>query len=122
MVSRLSLSIAAMAPLTGVVSLNAAGAWALTMQECSAKYKAAQTAGTLNGKTWNQFRKDECRATAAAPAKTPSEKAEAPAPPAKSNAVFPRCVDRSVRAQTGASVGEVANGAGECATAIVIGD
>jgi len=85
MVSRLSPFIAAMAALTGVVSLNATGAWALTMQECSAKYKAAQTAGTLNGKTWNQFRKDECGATAAAPAKTPSEKAEAPAPPAKSN-------------------------------------
>ena len=63
MVSRLSLFIAAMAALTGVVSLNATGAWALTMQECSAKYKAAQTAGTLNGKTRNQFRKDECGAT-----------------------------------------------------------
>jgi hypothetical protein len=70
MVSRLSLFIAVMAAFTGVVSLNATGAWALTMQECSAKYKAAQTAGTLNGKTWNQFRKDECGATAAAPAKT----------------------------------------------------
>ena len=69
MVSRLSLFIAAMAALIGVVSLNATGAWALTMQECSAKYKAAQTAGTLNGKTWNQFRKDECGATAAAPAR-----------------------------------------------------
>jgi len=92
MVSRLSLFIAAMAALTGVVSLNATGAWALTMQECSAKYKAAQTAGTLNGKTWNQFRKDECGATAAAPAKIPSEKAEAPAPQDKSNAVFPTAV------------------------------
>jgi len=92
MVRRLLLVIAAMAALTGVVSLNATGAWALTMQECSAKYKAAQTAGTLNGKTWNQFRKDECGATAATPAKTPSEKAEAPAPSAKSNAVFPTAV------------------------------
>ena len=53
---------------------------------------AAQTAGTLNGKTWNQFRKDECGATAAAPAKSPPEKAEAPAPQAKSNAVFPTAV------------------------------
>src|SRR6478735_364933 len=90
MVSRLSLFIAAMA-LTGVVFLNATGASALTMQECSAKYKAAQTAGTLNGKTWNQFRKDECGATAAGPAKTPSEKAES-APQAKSNTVFPTAV------------------------------
>ena len=29
--------------------LTAMPAAALTMQECSAKYKAAQTAGTLNG-------------------------------------------------------------------------
>ena len=39
---------------------------ALTMKECSAKYKAAQTAGTLNGQKWNDFRKAECGAEAAA--------------------------------------------------------
>ena len=66
---------------------------ALTMQECSAKYKAAQSAGTLNGKTWNQFRKDECGVTAAnTPAKGPPEKAQAPTPQAKGNAVFPTAV------------------------------
>ena len=37
---------------------------ALTMKECSAKYKAAQSAGTLQGKTWNDFRKAECGPTA----------------------------------------------------------
>jgi hypothetical protein len=41
-----------------------APAQALTMQECSAKYKAAQASG---GKVkWNEFRKSECSATAAA--------------------------------------------------------
>jgi hypothetical protein len=58
--SRLSLFIAAMA-LTGVPSLNATGAWALTMQKCSAKYKAAQTAGTLNGKTWTSGKTSAAR-------------------------------------------------------------
>jgi len=54
-------------------------ALALTAQECSAKYQAAKTAGTLNGQKWNDFRKAECGAdAAAAPAATP---AAAPAAP-----------------------------------------
>ncbi|MGH6859216.1 MAG: hypothetical protein ACRECY_03105 [Phyllobacterium sp.] len=42
----------------------------LTMKECSAKYQAAKSAGTLGGQKWNDFRKAECSAgaTAAAPA------------------------------------------------------
>jgi len=59
-----------------------APAQALTMQECSAKYKAAKDAGTLNGQKWNDFRKAQCGAdatTAAAPAAAP---APAPAPAA----------------------------------------
>ena len=44
----------------------AAPAQALTMQECSAKYSAAKTAGTLNGQKWNDFRKAECGTDAAA--------------------------------------------------------
>ena len=36
------------------------GAHALTMKECSAKYKAAQDSGTLKGMKWNDFRKAEC--------------------------------------------------------------
>jgi len=38
----------------------------LTMAECSAKYQAAKTAGTLNGMKWNDFRKSECGAGATA--------------------------------------------------------
>ncbi len=41
-------------------------AQALTAQECSAKYQAAKTAGTLNGQKWNDFRKAQCGADAAA--------------------------------------------------------
>jgi hypothetical protein len=80
-------------------------ATALTSKECSAKYQAAKSAGTLNGKTWNEFRKTECAAAPAAatesdtkpaPAKDASKEA-APAKPATSTApastaVFPTAV------------------------------
>jgi hypothetical protein len=35
------------------------GAKGLTMAECSAKYQAAKSAGTLKGMKWNDFRKAE---------------------------------------------------------------
>ena len=66
--------------VSGFAALAAASsAQALTTQECSAKYQAAKTAGTLNGQKWNDFRKAECGSdAAAAPAATP---AAAPAAP-----------------------------------------
>ena len=66
--------------VTGFAALAAtAPAQALTTQECSAKYQAAKTAGTLNGQKWNDFRKAQCGAdAAAAPAAAPTA---APAPP-----------------------------------------
>lgn len=47
-----------------------AGIWAaptsaLTMQECSVKYKQAESTGTLKGMNWNAFRKAECAASSA---------------------------------------------------------
>ena len=60
----------------------------LTAQECSAKYQAAKTAGTLNGQKWNDFRKAQCGADAtpaAAPA-APPPAAAAPAPAAPKEA------------------------------------
>jgi hypothetical protein len=89
-----------------------APAQALTTQECSAKYQAAKTAGTLNGQKWNDFRKAQCGAdatatpAAAAPA-APAAPKEAEAKPKKEaapmaapapaapvgNAMFPNAVD-----------------------------
>ena len=67
--------------VAGVAALAAsAPAQALTAQECSAKYQAAKTAGTLAGQKWNDFRKAQCGADAtpaAAPAAT-EKKAEKP--------------------------------------------
>ena len=57
-----------------LAAFAAAPAKALTMQECSAKYQAAKSAGTLNGQKWNDFRKAQCAADAtpaAAPAAAP---------------------------------------------------
>ena len=82
---------------------------ALTTQECSAKYQAAKTAGTLAGQKWNDFRKANCgadatatpaAAPAAAPAPAPAPKeakkeaapAVAPALPT-GPAIFPNAVD-----------------------------
>ena len=65
-----------------------APAQALTPQECSAKYQAAKSAGTLGGQKWNDFRKAQCGADAtpaAAPAAAPPA-AAAPAPAAPKQA------------------------------------
>ena len=79
-----------------------APAQALTMSECSAKYKAAKSAGTLNGMNWNNFRKAECGTNAtpaAAPApaapkeaKTQAAPTAAPALPSGS-AIFPTAIN-----------------------------
>lgn len=86
-----------------------APAQALSMQECSAKYQNAKSAGTLNGQDWKTFRKTQCAAAEATPAAAPAAApaapapttaakkeaapAPAPAPVATGNAVFPSAVD-----------------------------
>jgi hypothetical protein len=43
------------------VLLIGGSAQALTMQECSAKYRSAKAASALNGMNWNDFRKSQIR-------------------------------------------------------------
>jgi hypothetical protein len=104
------------AAVLAAVTLQGTSAHALSMADCSAKYKAAKAANTLNGMKWNDFRKANCgtdasaapaaatpaaAAPAAAPAPTASAPAAAPAPKpapaaapvATGNAVFPSAVD-----------------------------
>jgi hypothetical protein len=104
------------AALSGCALATASGpAQALTAQECSAKYQAAKSAGTLGGQKWNDFRKAQCGAdatpAAAAPAAEPKEtpKAaaapkEAPkaaaAPAAAGAAVFPTAVSPKYSSET----------------------
>ena len=86
-------------------------AQALTTQECSAKYQAAKSAGTLNGQKWNDFRKAQCGADAtAAPAAAPAAEAKPAAAPKTAaapaaaepagNAVFPSAVDPKYAKET----------------------
>ncbi len=65
-------------------------AQALTMTECSAKYKDAKAAGTLNGATWNAFRKSQCDL---APRKRAAKAAASDTTAVAANAVFPSAVD-----------------------------
>jgi hypothetical protein len=90
------------AAMLAVVTLQGTSAYALTMAECSAKYKDAKANNTLNGMKWNDFRKAQCGSDAAAPAAaaaTASAPAAAPAPKpaaapvAAGNAIFPSAVD-----------------------------
>ena len=106
--------VVCMIAASGLAMLAAIPAQALTMQECSAKYKAAQTAGTLNGQKWNDFRKAECGSDAAttpvaAPAAAPAAPKTAEAKPKKSEAapaaasgpaVFPKAVDPKYAKET----------------------
>jgi len=69
---------------------------ALTQKECGVKYQAAKAGGTLNGQSYNDFRKAQCGAdataaaapAAAAPA-TPAPAAPAPKAEAKKTAAAP---------------------------------
>lgn len=60
---------------------SATPSFALTAQECSAKYNAAKAAGTLGDVKWNDFRKAQCGDLAA------------PATAAPANVVFPKAID-----------------------------
>jgi hypothetical protein len=81
MSTRSEISWATMLAVALLLVAASSAANAITMKECSAKYKAAQSAGTLQGKTWGEFRKAECGATAAAtPTSTPATTAKAAVP------------------------------------------
>jgi hypothetical protein len=106
--------VVSMIAVSSLAMFVAMPAQALTAQECSAKYQAAKSAGTLNGQKWNDFRKAECAADAAAtpaaapvapkaaeakPASAPKT-AAAPAPMPMGNAVFPSAVDPKYSKET----------------------
>ncbi|MPZ39576.1 MAG: hypothetical protein GEU95_16260 [Rhizobiales bacterium] len=98
---RLCLMFASAAALLALAWSGPTQAQGLTERECSAKYRAAKAAGTLQGMNWNQFRRAQCAAGAAAatppaataPAQsTPSarrSRGSAPATVGVGNAVFP---------------------------------
>ena len=99
MTVRQSLACVGFVALVGTIFVSSGQPLqALTMKECSAKYQAAKTAGTLNGQKWRDFRKAQCGADAtaaaptAAPTAAPPASGAAPAPSPAGNAVFPTAV------------------------------
>lgn len=77
---------AAVVVIAAAISTATPG-FALTAQECSAKYNAAKAAGTLGDVKWNDFRKAQCGDLAAPAAST------TPAAAAAGKAVFPKAID-----------------------------
>jgi len=67
----------------GLSLVSFSSAQALSMTECSAKYKAAQDSNSLNGMKWNDFRKAQCGADATPQPAAVTTPAPAPAPAAK---------------------------------------
>jgi hypothetical protein len=88
----------------GLAGLSPASA--LSLKECSAKYKEAQSGGTAQGIAWNEFRKAECAeptkavAIPAAEGATAPEAAAKPAPgSADAAAVFPAALSPKYSAE-----------------------
>jgi hypothetical protein len=84
-VSRSLLATAAMVALTWSIPAHA-----LSMHECSTKYRAAQTANSLNGMGWKEFRK--APSTTTMPDSTKPSKTSRIYNTAPGNAVFPNVV------------------------------
>ena len=83
--------------LLSVVAMQSSSANALSMHECSAKYQAAKSAGTLNGMKWNDFRRAQCGAEATVAPATTAAPAPSPASPGRvGNTVFPSAVDPKI--------------------------
>jgi hypothetical protein len=101
MIQRYGLSLASILA-TGTLLLAGLPAAALTTKECSVKYQAAKSAGTLGGETWNEFRKKECAGTepAASPPPKEAKSGAATSPSPSSNAVFPKSVDSKYSKET----------------------
>jgi len=92
MISRILLSATALA---AAAIISAGPSSALTAKECSVKYQSAKAAGTLNGKTWGEYRKAECAGPAAATETKAESKpvVKSATSTAASGAVFPRAID-----------------------------
>jgi hypothetical protein len=79
--------VAGIAIVVGLAGVQPAAA--LTMQQCSAKYNAAQSSGALKGMTWQQFRKANCGPGASPLATAPTGSGSAALSP---GATFPQAI------------------------------
>jgi hypothetical protein len=97
MIKRILVPAATLGAFAAIAVVGASPGFALSAKECSVKYNAAKSAGTLNGMTWNDYRKQECGSGAAAAADKPVVKpttgTAAATTTAPSSAVFPKAID-----------------------------
>ncbi len=91
------------AAVLAALALQGTSAHALSMSDCSAKYKAAKAANSLNGMKWNDFRKAQCGTDATAPAAAAPATAAAPAaaPAPKPVASAPAAAPSATEAKSG---------------------
>jgi hypothetical protein len=101
MLIRTCLMSASVAVLMALAWSAPSQAQGLTMRECSAKYRAAKSAGTLEGMGWNAFRRAQCghdtaaaAPAAPAPSTTPAQRRSRASATVgyAGNAVFPSSV------------------------------
>ena len=98
MTSRFLVSAAVCAAF---VAVGAGPSFALSTKECSTKYQAAKSAGTLNGQSWNEFRKKECGGDdTASPASKEDKPAAKSVTTAPSGAIFPKGIDPKYSKET----------------------
>jgi hypothetical protein len=91
--------------LFGPVALlvTASPASALSMKDCSAKYKAAQADGSAKDMRWNDFRKAQCGADATAEPEVSldtNEEPEKATMPAPSGVKFPNAIASKYASET----------------------
>jgi hypothetical protein len=91
---RLGLGLAVLLIAGVVPPAHSNAAAALSSKECSAKYRAAKAAGTLQGRSYKAFRAAECGGATAAPAAKP--------PAAAGNAVFPSAISAKYSGESAA--------------------
>ncbi|MBX3597523.1 MAG: hypothetical protein KF874_08135 [Rhizobiaceae bacterium] len=82
--------LAALLPLAALSLLLTSPANALSMKECSSKFKAAREAGTLDGMKWTEFRKIEC---GAAPTEDSAKSEPAKSTGSTEGMTFPDAID-----------------------------
>ena len=69
---RMGWTTAPMTLAVAVALMTSPASHAAGLKDCSLKYKAAKTAGTLNGADWKTFRATQCGTVTPAAATTPS--------------------------------------------------
>jgi hypothetical protein len=75
---------------------------ALSMKDCSTKYEAAKTGGTLGSKTWSEFRKAECGTEASMVPTAAKDQAAAPVEAARSGStLFPKSIAKKYASESG---------------------